>query len=61
MLSECSEGMIPVKQWIIRASKDPDGYSLGKAEIDPKNLSALSDLVKIKHLLKFYGCRHHPQ
>ena len=50
MLNECSEGMIPVKQWIIRASKDPDGYSLGKAEIDPQNLSALSDLVRIKHL-----------
>ena len=53
MLSELNEKMNPTKQcvaWIAGAFKDPGRYSLGKAETDPKYLSVLSDLVRIKCL-----------
>ena len=36
--------------WIAKAPNDPDRYCLGKAELDPKFLNVLRDLVRIKCL-----------
>ena len=47
------EKMMPTKQcvaWIAGAFKNPGRYSLSKAETDPRYISVLSDLVRIKCL-----------